>query len=136
MKFLGDRIANPNILRLIARFLKAGVLEDGIRYDTPEGTPQGGVVSPILGNIYLHYALDLWFHLVVRKSCKGKAFMVRYADDFVCCFQFEEDARAFYRALVPRPGEILELLSCQRTIRLTALAIPAMRQSFKTTGTA
>ena len=81
MKFLGVRIADQNLLRIIARFLKAGVLEAGIRYDTPVGTPQGGVVSPILGNIYLHYSLDLWFHLVVRKSCKGKAFMVRYADD-------------------------------------------------------
>jgi hypothetical protein len=62
-------------------------------------------VSPILANIYLYYALDLWFHLVVRKSCKGKAFMVRYADDFVCCFQYEEDARAFYQALIPRLGK-------------------------------
>jgi hypothetical protein len=59
-------------------------------------------VSPILANIYLYYALDLWFHLVVRKSCNGKAFMVRYADDFVCCFQYEEDARAFYQALISR----------------------------------
>ncbi len=102
MKFLEVRIADKNVLRIISRFLKAGVLDAGIRYETPEGTPQGGVVSPILANIYLHYALDLWFHLVVRRSCKGKAFMVRYADDFVCCFQYEEDARAFYRALIPR----------------------------------
>ena len=102
MKFLEVRIADPNILRLIARFLKAGMMEAGIKYDTPEGAPQGGVASPIFANVYLHYVLDLWFHLVVRKSCKGKAFMVRYADDFVCCFQYEEDARAFYQALVPR----------------------------------
>jgi group II intron reverse transcriptase/maturase len=102
MKFLEVRIADPNILRIIARFLKSGMMEAGIRYDTPEGTPQGGSCSPILANIYLHYALDLWFNLVARKSCKGKAFMVRYADDFVCCFQFEEDARAFYQALVQR----------------------------------
>jgi group II intron reverse transcriptase/maturase len=102
IKFLEVRIADPNILRLITRFLKAGMIEAGIRYDTPEGTPQGGVVSPILGNVYLHYVLDLWFHLVVRKSCRGKAYMVRYADDFICCFQFEEDARAFYQALTPR----------------------------------
>jgi hypothetical protein len=102
MKFLEVRIADPNILRLIARFLKAGMMEAGIKYDTPEGAPQGGVASPIFANVYLHYVLDLWFHLVVRKSCKGKAFMARYADDFVCCFQYEEDARAFYQALVPR----------------------------------
>jgi group II intron reverse transcriptase/maturase len=102
MKFLEVRIADPNILRLISRFLKAGMMEAGIKYDTPEGAPQGGVASPIFANVYLHYVLDLWFHLTVRKSCKGKAFMVRYADDFVCCFQYEEDARAFYQALVPR----------------------------------
>jgi hypothetical protein len=81
MKFLEVRIADRNLLRIIARFLKAGMMEAGIRYDTPEGTPQGGSCSPILANIYLHYALDLWFHQVARKSCKGKAFMVRYADD-------------------------------------------------------
>jgi group II intron reverse transcriptase/maturase len=102
MKFLEVRIADPNLLRIVARFLKAGMMEAGVKYDTPEGTPQGGVASPILANVYLHYALDLWFHQVARKSCKGKAFMVRYADDFVCCFQFEEDARAFYQALVQR----------------------------------
>jgi group II intron reverse transcriptase/maturase len=81
MKFLEVRIADPNILRLISRFLKAGVMDAGIRYDVPEGTPQGGVVSPVLANVYLHYVLDLWFYRVVRKSCKGKAYMVRYADD-------------------------------------------------------
>lgn len=102
LKFLEVRIADPNILRLITRFLKAGVMEAGNTNDTPEGTPQGGVISPILANIYLHYALDLWFYAVVRKHCKGKAFMVRYADDFVCCFQHERDARAFYQALIGR----------------------------------
>jgi group II intron reverse transcriptase/maturase len=102
LKFLKLRIADPNILRLISRFLKAGVVDAGIKYDTPEGTPQGGVVSPVLGNIYLHYALDLWFYLVVRKNCRGRAYMVRYCDDFVCCFQYKEDARAFYQALIPR----------------------------------
>ncbi len=102
LKFLRLRIADPNILRLISRFLKAGVVDAGIKYDTPEGTPQGGVVSPVLGNIYLHYALDLWFYLVVRKNCRGQAYMVRYCDDFVCCFQYEDDARVFYQALIPR----------------------------------
>lgn len=102
MKFLGVRIADSNILRLVSRFLKAGVVEAGIKYDTPEGTPQGGVSSPILGNIYLHYVLDLWFHSVVRKSCRGQAYMVRYCDDFICCFQHEEDAKAFYQMLIPR----------------------------------
>jgi group II intron reverse transcriptase/maturase len=102
MRFLEVRIADPNILRLISRFLKAGVVDAGIKYDTPEGTPQGGPASPLFGNIYLHYVLDLWFYLVVRKSCRGQAYLVRYCDDFICCFQYEEDARAFYQALIPR----------------------------------
>ena len=102
LEFLKLRIADPNILRLVTRFLQAGVMEAGIRHNTTEGTPQGGVVSPVLGNIYLHYALDLWFYLVVRKNCRGQAYMVRYCDDFVCCFQYEDDARAFYQAFIPR----------------------------------
>jgi len=81
MKFLQHRIADPNILRLVARFLKSGIVEAGIKYDTPEGTPQGGVCSPILRNLYLHYVLDLWFEKRVRKNYRGKAYMVRYADD-------------------------------------------------------
>lgn len=102
MKFLQHRIADPNILRLIARFLKSGIIEAGIKYDTPEGTPQGGVVSPILANIYLHYTLDLWFEKRVRKACKGSAYMVRYADDSVYCFEYEEDAREFYSQIKER----------------------------------
>jgi group II intron reverse transcriptase/maturase len=102
MKFVAHRIADPNILRLIDRFLRAGVIEAGIVYDTPEGTPQGGVVSPILANIYLHYVLDLWFERAVKRSCRGAAYMVRYADDFVCCFQHESEARAFLKAMQER----------------------------------
>jgi RNA-directed DNA polymerase len=102
MKFLQHRIADPNLLRLIARFLKAGIIEAGIKYDTPEGTPQGGVASPILGNVYLHYVLDLWFEKRIRKMSKGLAYMVRYADDSVFCFEFEEDARAFYTQMIER----------------------------------
>lgn len=105
MKFLQHRIADPNVLRLIARFLKAGVMEAGMVYDTPEGTPQGGVISPLLANVYLHYALDLWFEKVVRPNCRGEAYMVRYADDFVCCFQYENEAKQFYEALIKRLGK-------------------------------
>lgn len=101
-QFVQHRIADPNIVRLIVRFLKAGVVEEGIEYDTLEGTPQGGVVSPILANIYLHYVLDLWFDKAVRKAIKGSAYMVRYADDSVFCFQYEEDAKNFYSNLILR----------------------------------
>lgn len=102
MKFLKERIGDPNILRLIARFLKAGVIEDGKAYETDTGTPQGGVISPILANVYLHYVLDLWFERKVRPGCKGEAYLIRYADDFVCCFQLKKDAEKFYRELVIR----------------------------------
>ncbi len=102
MKFVELRIADVNLCRLINRFLKAGIIDAGIKYDTPQGTPQGGVCSPILGNIYLHYIIDLWFEKVVRKYCKGKAYMVRYADDSIFCFQYEEDAIKFYRSLIKR----------------------------------
>lgn len=102
MKFLEHRIADNNLLRLIKRFLKAGIMEAGIRYDTPEGTPQGGVISPILANVYLHYSLDLWFEKIFCPQCAGKAYLVRYADDFVVCFQHKQDAEAFMTALRER----------------------------------
>lgn len=102
MKFLKRRIGDPSLLRLILRFLRGGYMEEGKYFDTDKGTPQGGVISPILANVYLHYVLDLWFEKVVRKQCKGQAYMVRYADDFVCCFQLRSDAEAFYTALTKR----------------------------------
>jgi group II intron reverse transcriptase/maturase len=81
MEFLGHRIGDPNLLRLIARILKSGVMEDGNYIHTEEGTPQGGNLSPLLANIYLHYVLDLWFEKRVKKSLVGYAELIRYADD-------------------------------------------------------
>jgi RNA-directed DNA polymerase len=105
MKFLAHRIADNNLLRLIRRFLKAGIMEAGIKYDTPEGTPQGGVISPILANVYLHYALDLWFEKIFTRKSRGKVYLVRYCDDFVVCCQYRQDAEAFMRALKERLGK-------------------------------
>jgi len=102
MKFLAQRIEDKRIQRMVKRFLKAGVAEDGNVTVSDEGTPQGGVISPLLANIYLHYALDLWFEKVYRKSCKGFARLIRYADDFVACFQYELDAVKFRRELGKR----------------------------------
>jgi len=102
MKFLDLRIGDPNIHRLIRRMLKAGIQEDGEFEATEEGTPQGSVVSPMLANVYLHYVLDIWFEKAVKKQCKGQAEIVRFADDFVCCFQYKEDAERFYAALRTR----------------------------------
>jgi RNA-directed DNA polymerase len=102
-RFLAHRIGDKNLLRLIRRFLKAGVLEDGAFQATEQGTPQGNLLSPVLSNIYLHYVLDVWFERrFARRDCRGKAFLVRYADDFVACFELEEDARAFELALKGR----------------------------------
>lgn len=105
MKFLGHRISDKNVLRYIKRFLKAGIMENGSFKKSYEGTPQGGIISPTLANIYLHYALDLWFEKRIKKHCKGQAYLVRYADDFVCCFEYEDEAKAFYKALRERLGQ-------------------------------
>lgn len=102
-RMLRERIADESFIGLIGQWLKAGVLEpDGSLLYPEAGTPQGGVVSPILANIYLHHGLDLWFEGVVKPHCRGKALLIRYADDFVCAFQYREDAEAFYRVLPKR----------------------------------
>ncbi len=99
VKFLEHRIADRRFVRTIQRFLKAGVMEDGVVAASDEGTPQGGLVSPVLSNIYLHYVLDLWFERRVAPGCRGKAFLVRYCDDFIAFFEHEADARRFMAAL-------------------------------------
>jgi len=104
MTFLAHRIADKRIQRMVKRFLRAGVAEDGSVTVSDEGTPQGGVISPLLANIYLHYVLDLWFEKVYRKSCGGYARLIRYADDFVVCFQYKPDAQRFREELVKRLG--------------------------------
>jgi group II intron reverse transcriptase/maturase len=106
VEMLGDRIGDRRLLRLIQKWLKAGVLDtDGKVIHTATGTPQGGVVSPVLANVYLHYVLDLWFQTVVKAHCKGEACLIRFADDFVCAFEYERDAKAFYKALELRLGK-------------------------------
>ncbi|MEA1964257.1 MAG: group II intron reverse transcriptase/maturase [Candidatus Aerophobetes bacterium] len=102
MECLQQRIIDPNLLRLIVRFLKAGVLEEGKYYQIDKGTPQGGILSPILANIYLHYILDLWFEKVVKRQTIGFTQLVRYADDFVVFFQSADEAKAFGRRLRER----------------------------------
>jgi RNA-directed DNA polymerase len=110
LKFLEHRIGDPRIIRLISRMLKAGILEDGLERASEEGTPQGSILSPLLSNIYLHYALDLWFSRRFLKRCKGQAYYFRFADDFLACFQHRCDAVAFREQLEDRlQGFSLEL---------------------------
>jgi group II intron reverse transcriptase/maturase len=103
LNMLMVRIDDKPLLKLIRRWLKAGILDtDGQVLHPATGTPQGGIVSPGLANVYLHYTLDVWFDEIVRAHCKGRAYLCRYADDFVCVFELESDARRFYEALPKR----------------------------------
>jgi RNA-directed DNA polymerase len=111
MKMLELRIEDKPFLRLIKKWLKAGILDtDGKVINPLNGCPQGSIVSPILANIYLHYALDLWFEKTVKVQSKGETYMCRVADDFVCAFRFKEEAVKFYNTLGKRLGKFgLEL---------------------------
>jgi group II intron reverse transcriptase/maturase len=110
VKFVEHRIADRRVVRLIQKWLNAGVLEDGKRTRLEEGTPQGGSASPLLANIYLHYAFDLWVRSWRRKHAHGDIIVVRYADDIVVGFQSEADAERFWAELVERLREFrLEL---------------------------
>jgi group II intron reverse transcriptase/maturase len=102
-RMLAQRIADGALLKLIGKWLRAGVLEEDGRVLHPQtGTPQGGIISPVLANIYLHYVLDLWFEQVVRTQNQGRCRMIRYADDFVACFERRHEAEAFEKALPAR----------------------------------
>jgi group II intron reverse transcriptase/maturase len=110
VRFVEHRIADQRIVRLIQKWLKAGVMEDGRWFETEEGTPQGSVISPILANLYLHYVLDVWVKAWRKKVAKGEVIVVRYADDAVLGFQWQEDAERFQKELKERVGKFgLEL---------------------------
>ena len=103
LAMLERRINDRAFMRLIAKWLKAGILEpEGYVKHPVTGTPQGGIVSPILSNLYLHTVLDEWFQRDVKPRLKGRAIMCRYADDWVCAFQYRDDARRFYNVLPKR----------------------------------
>lgn len=103
VKFLEHRIADKRVIRHIKKMMKAEtILKNGIIKANTEGTAQGSILSPLLSNVYLHYALDLWFEKVYKKTCWGEAHYFRYADDFVACFQNKNEAERFLKEIVPR----------------------------------
>jgi RNA-directed DNA polymerase len=102
IKFLRHRIGDERVIRLIIRMLKSGIMEDGLVHASEQGTPQGSILSPLLSNIYLHYALDLWFSRRVKKESRGEAYYFRFADDFLACFQYKDDAESFRQGLGDR----------------------------------
>jgi RNA-directed DNA polymerase len=127
-RMVAHRIADPIILRLISKWLKAGALRDGVFIAAEEGTPQGGPISPVLSNVYLHFTLDLWFEKKFKSQCRGEAYLVRFADDFVGCFQFQDDAQNFQRQLRERFARFnLELAEDKTRLLLFGRFAAAMR---------
>lgn len=102
IRFLKHDIADKKFLEIIEKFLKAGIMEEGTYIDSEKGTPQGNGASPVLANIYLHYVLDNWFDVIVKRQCQGQSYLIRYCDDFVCCFQNKREAEVFYERLQER----------------------------------
>ncbi len=102
LRFVEHRVGDPRILSLVHRWIKAGILDNGQLMPSEEGTPQAGSISVLLSNIYLHYALDLWFEKIVKPRMRGECYLIRYLDDFVVCFQYRSDALNFQAVLTPR----------------------------------
>jgi RNA-directed DNA polymerase len=115
IRFVGHRVGDQRIIRLIQKWLKAGILEDGVVSVSERGTGQGAVISPLLANIYLHYALDQWAERWRRREATGDMIIVRYADDFIVGFEHEGDARRFLEAMRARLGEFALSLNDEKT---------------------
>ena len=118
MRMLKLRIGDPEILRLVGKWLRAGVFDRGIVVDTEEGSPQGGPISPLLANIYLHYALDLWFEKRFLRLCRGKAYLIRFADDFVAAFEYPKEAMRFEWEVRKRLAEFNLEMAPEKTRRV------------------
>jgi RNA-directed DNA polymerase len=115
IRFVEHRVGDPRIIRLIQKWLKAGVLEDGVVTDSDRGTGQGSAISPLLGNIYLHYGFDLWAESWRRREAAGDMIIVRYADDIIVGFEREDDARRFLDAMRERLGKFALSLHPDKT---------------------
>ena len=105
IRFIEHRIGDRRVIRLIRKWLAAGVLEEGRRIETVEGTPQGAVISPLLANVYLHYVYDLWVRQWRQRHARGDVIVVRYADDTIIGFEHQQDAERFLADLSARLAE-------------------------------
>src|SRR5260221_10169149 len=115
IRFVEHRVGDQRIIRLIRKWLRAGVLEDGVVNVSEKGTGQGAVISPLLANIYLHYGLDLWAERWRQREATGDMIVVRYADDFIVGFEHEEDARRFLDEMRERLGKFALSLNDKKT---------------------
>jgi RNA-directed DNA polymerase len=115
VRFVQHRIGDRRVVGLIQQWLKAGVLEDGKWTQSEDGSPQGGIISPVLANVYLHYVFDLWAHRWRKQKARGDMILVRYADDFVVGFKHRAEAERFQRELTARLGEFKLELQTDKT---------------------
>ena len=120
VRFVEHRVGDPRIIRLIQKWLKAGVLEDGVVTVSESGTGQGSVVSPLLANVYLHYTFDLWAERWRRREATGDMIIVRYADDIIVGFEHEADARRFWDVMRERLQEFSLSLNSEKSSLLAA----------------
>jgi len=115
LRFVEHRVGDPRILSLIRKWLKAGVMEGGVYEDSEVGTPQGGSISVLLSNLYLHYVLDLWFEKAIKPRLVGECYLIRYIDDFIVCFQHKKDAERFVDVLEKRLAKFSLTLEPRKT---------------------
>ncbi len=136
MRMLKQRIDDKRLLNLINQWLKVRISEPDGGYHKPQsGTPQGGVISPILANIYLHYALDVWFEKRIKPTLKGRGMLIRYADDFVVAFQYRAEARQFYKELPARLKQFnLDVAAEKTSLKRFSRFHPSQQRSFEFLG--
>lgn len=129
MMCLRLHIKDPNILRLVEKFLKAGILEKGKFYVGEYGTPQGSILSPVLANIYMYYVLIKWFDNTIKEKSNGFASIINYADDFICCFQYKDEAERFYKQQLPTRLKVAGLELAEEKTRIIYFGRCAMRNN-------
>ena len=136
LEMLADKIEDKALLKLITQWLKAKVVEPSGQHIKPvAGSPQGGVISPVLANIYLHYALDIWFERKIKPTLQGLGMIIRYADDFVVAFQYKEEAEAFYKALPSRLQKFnLDVAKDKTHLKRISRFHPGRKRSFQFLG--